>query len=64
MKFEVLAAASLKIQVFWDAMLSRFECSSSQYLLQEGQAIQEKFETSGTSRPITQCHIAEGFNHK
>ena len=52
MKSEVLTAASLKIQVFCDVMFCRCECNSrpyegTQYLLQEGQAIQEEFETSG-----------------
>ena len=66
MTFEVLTAALLKIQVFWDLMLG---CSSSpsagtQYLLYECQTIQEVFETSGNSRPITQCHITEDFNFK
>jgi len=51
------------------ALLFVCVCSSNptegtQYLLQEGQAIQEEFETSGTSCPITQCHIAENFDLK
>jgi hypothetical protein len=67
MKYEVLTAALLKIQVFWDMMLCRCVCSSSptegtQHLLHEGQAIQEEFETSGTSRPVKQCHITQDFN--
>jgi hypothetical protein len=66
MKPEVLTAALLKIQVFWDVMLG---CSSNptegtQYLLYKGQAIQEEFETLGNSCPIAQCHIAEDFNLK
>jgi hypothetical protein len=50
-RFEVLTAVLLRIQVFWDVM----QCPAVSGVI-------HTFETSGTTRPTKQHHVSEYLN--
>jgi hypothetical protein len=71
----VLRAVLLETQVFWDVMLCHWASGSqcfaaSQFLLLQGQAwtlmttALWSFEMSGSTNPMTQCHIPETWIYK